>query len=31
MTNPLFELAFFAEAEVTRAQDTDETAEDKDV
>lgn len=32
MTNPLFELSFFAEAEVTRAEDkTENTTEDKDV
>lgn len=32
MTNPLFELGFFAEAEVTRAEDkTEDAAEDKDV
>jgi hypothetical protein len=32
MTNPLFELAFVAEAEVTRAEDkAEDKTEDKDV
>lgn len=31
MTNPLFELSFFADAEVTRAEDKTESPEDKDV
>lgn len=31
MTNPLFELSFTAEAEVTRAEDKIESSEDKDV